>query len=319
MKLLERTRLALRSRRYSLRTEKTYLGWIRRYILFHDKQHPLTVGPEGIGRYLSHLAVERRVSASTQNQALSALLFLYRRVLEVEVGELDDVARARRRRVLPTVLSNAEIHRVLAELGEPHRLIVTLLYGSGLRLRECLRLRVKDIDVETSQIVLRDTKGGRQRITILPSGVRQPLTRQIATVSRLHESDLRAGYGHAEISQSLLRKYPAVAVDLAWQFIFPSSRRAPDPRTGVIRRHHLHPTAVQRQVRAAVRRCGLTRRVTAHTFRHSFATHLLQSGHDIRTVQELLGHKSVKTTQIYTHVLLGGHHRVRSPLDEPPD
>jgi integron integrase len=308
--------MALRARRCSPRTEKSYLAWIRRYIFFHEKRHPAAVGAQGIARYLSHLAVERRVSASTQNQALSALLFLYRHVLEIDVGELERVARARRNRVLPTVLSKAEVRCLLGELNDPYRLIATLLYGSGLRLVECLRLRVKDLDLDAGQIVLREAKGGRQRITVLPGEAKRALEQQLRIVGSTHRRDLREGYGHAEIPDALLRKYPSVAIDLGWQFVFPASRRAPDPRTGVVRRHHLHPTAVQRKVRAAARRSGMTHRVTCHTFRHSFATHLLQAGYDIRTVQELLGHRSVRTTQIYTHVLLGGGPGVRSPLDD---
>ena len=319
MKLLDRTRLVLRTRRYSLRTEKSYLAWIRRYILFHGKRHPTAVGTGGITGFLNHLAVEREVSASTQNQALSALLFLYRTVLEIDVGDLGSITRAQRRRVLPTVLTRTEIERLLDELKGSHRLIIALLYGSGLRLSECLRLRIKDLDLEGCQIVLRDTKGGRQRRTVLPRQVRRCLARHLDAVRAVHRGDVRAGYGHADIPQSLLRKYPSIALDWGWQFVFPASRRAADPRTGIIRRHHLHPTAVQRQVRAAAKRCGISRRVTCHTFRHSFATHLLQTGHDIRTVQELLGHKSVKTTQIYTHVLMGGPGKVRSPLDNVLD
>jgi integron integrase len=316
VKLLDRTRLTLRSRRASRATEKAYLGWIRRYILFHGKRHPETLDARHVGRYLTHLATERRVSPSTQNQALSALLFLYRHVLAADLGDLGPVARARRRRSLPVVLSRSEVRRLLAAAEPRTRLVATLLYGSGLRLLECLRLRVKDLDLDQRQIVLRDTKGGSQRVTMLAEGADHALVEHLRRVRRLHQQDLAAGYGHADLPLSLLRKYPAAAVDWTWQFVFPATRRAPHPRTGVIHRHHLHPTAIQRAIRRAARRGGLTKRATAHTLRHSFATHLLENGYDIRTVQELLGHKSVRTTMIYTHVLNKGGRGVRSPFDD---
>jgi integron integrase len=316
VKLLDRTRLALRARRASHSTEKAYLGWIRRYILFHGKRHPSALDGRHVARYLTHLATEKRVSASTQNQALSALLFLYRKVLESDLGDLGPVARARRRRTLPVVLSRAEVRRLLAAADPRTRLVAGLLYGAGLRLLECLRLRVKDLDLEQHQIVLRDTKGARQRITMLPQATERPLAGHLRGVQRRHQRDLAAGYGHVDIPGALLRKYPAAAVDWGWQFVFPASRRAPHPVTGILHRHHLHPTAVQRAIRRAARHAGLTKHATAHTLRHSFATHLLENGYDIRTVQELLGHKSVRTTMIYTHVLNKGGRGVRSPIDD---
>lgn len=314
-KLLDRVRLAIRTRHLSLRTEQAYVQWIRRFILFHHKRHPKDMGAGEIGAFLTHLAVDRRVSASTQNQALSALLFLYREVLRLQIGEVEDVVRAKRLRSLPVVLTQDEVRRLFTHLHGTQRLIGTLLYGSGLRLMECLRLRVKDCDFESHQITLRDGKGGYDRITMLPETLQPALKKHLVGVRNLHRQDLTKGFGKAALPHALNRKYPQAAIDWAWQFVFPADSRSADPRTGVIRRHHLSAQSMQRAMKQAVQAAGINKRASCHTLRHSFATHLLEGGYDIRTVQELLGHKHVKTTMIYTHVLNRGGHAVRSPLD----
>ena len=315
MRLLDRTRQAMRARRFSRRTEQAYVGWIRRYIRYHGKRHPRVLGAEGVGRFLTHLAVERRVSASTQNQALSALLFLYRQVLAVDLGPLPESARAKRRRHLPVVLSRAEVKAVLASLPISHRLVAALLYGSGLRLMEGLRLRTKDLDFDYGQIAVRGAKGGKERVTPLAATLVQPLRAHLRRVRTLHLRDVKNDCGAVSLPEAIARKYPTAATDWGWQWVFPACRPGPDPATGVIRRHHLSPNTMQRAIRSAVRRAGITKRASCHTLRHSFATHLLEDGYDIRTVQELLGHKSVRTTMIYTHVLQRGGRSVRSPID----
>lgn len=315
-KLLDQVRAALRRKHYSYRTETSYVGWIKRFILFHGKRHPRTLSAEEIVAFLSYLAVKEQVAASTQNQALSALLFLYRDVLNVDVELALHAVRAKRPKRLPTVLTKDEVAAVLAHLSGPYHLMAQLLYGSGLRLMECLRLRVKDIDVTQQQIVVRDGKGMQDRVTLLPARVIEPLQVHLQQVHQLHQRDLARGYGAVYLPFALERKYPSAHREWMWQYVFPADRIASDPRSGVVRRHHAPERSLQHAVRIAAQRSGINKRVSCHTFRHSFATHLLQNGYDIRTVQELLGHKDVKTTMVYTHVLNRGGLAVRSPLDE---
>jgi len=305
----------VRLRHLSCRTEKAYVGWIRRFILFHAKRHPIEMGPAEITRFLSALATERNVSASTQNQALAALLFLYRDVLDRDVPWLDELVRARRPTRLPVVLSRDEVGVVIRELQGVHRLMATLLYGAGLRLLECARLRVKDVDFGRSQITVRGGKGDRDRLTVLPATAQAPLARHLLRVRHLHEADLRAGAGWVELPTALAGKYPHAGREWVWQWVFPATRGYLHRETGQQRRHHLHESVLQRAVRGAAQRAATPKRVTCHTFRHSFATHLLEDGYDIRTVQTLLGHTDVRTTMIYTHVLNRGPAGVRSPAD----
>jgi integron integrase len=314
-RLLDRVREAARVRHLSLRTEKTYVQWIRRYILFHGKRHPGEMGEAEINAFLTHLAVEGRVSASTQTQALCAVLFLYRTVLGRDVGELEGLVRAKRRRKLPVVLTVEEVKRILANVEGVERLFLSLLYGTGLRLTEALRLRVKDVDLLCDQITVRDGKGGKDRVTMLPVSLKPALMEHLKGVKRLYEEDLRRGYGRVYLPHALARKYPRAAEEWGWQFVFPAAQISRDPRSGEHRRHHLHERPLQRAFHDAARKAGVTKAATCHTLRHSFATHLLINGYDIRTVQELLGHRSVKTTMIYTHVLNRGGRGVRSPID----
>ncbi|MFE4106679.1 integron integrase [Almyronema epifaneia] len=314
-KLLEQVRDAIRMKHYSYRTEQTYLQWIRRYILFHNKRHPNEMGVPEIEAFLTHLAVSEHVAASTQNQAFSALIFLYRHVLQMPLDERIDAIRAKRSRKLPTVLTPDEVRSVLQQMSGVHRLIVQLLYGSGLRLREAMQLRIKDLDFPQHQIVVRDTKGQESRITMLPTKLNHPLQEHLQDVKRLHQRDLDQGYGAVTLPFALARKYPNANRQWVWQFVFPASKRCKDPRSEAIVRFHLHESGLQKAVKLAVRQAGIQKRVGCHTFRHSFATHLLENGYDIRTIQELLGHKDVKTTMIYTHVLNRGGRGVRSPLD----
>jgi len=313
-KLLEQMRDVLRSRHYSYRTEETYLDWARRYILFHKKRHPLEMGAPEIQAFLLHLASERSVAASTQNQALSAILFLYREVLQKEIEPIL-LSAAKRPERLPTVLSRGEILRIIGGMNGIHKLMAQLLYGSGLRLMECVRLRVKDVDFEYKTLTVRDGKGEKDRVTPLPDSVIPELQRQIERVRLLHNEDLSAGCGEVYLPYALETKYPNAGRELAWQYLFPASKRSTDPRSGKERRHHLDASGLQRTVKEAAQKAGIRKRVSPHTFRHSFATHLLQNGYDIRTVQELLGHKDVRTTMIYTHVLQRGGLAVKSPLD----
>jgi len=313
--LLSTLRQAIRVRHYSIRTERAYVGWVKRFIRFNGYRHPEELGAADISRFLTWLAAERNVSASTQSQALSALLFLYANVLNRPLKDLGDMERARKPKQLPSVFTGQEVVRVLAELDGHHWLMTALLYGSGLRLMECVRLRVKDVDFGYRCIVVRDGKGRKDRVVTLADGLISHLREQITTVKRRHERDLASGYGSAWLPQALSRKYPNAARELAWQFVFPAARRATDPRTGEIHRHHVDPSGLQRAVRAAIRRAGITRRASCHTFRHSFATHLLAGGADIRTVQEQLGHQDLRTTQIYTHLLERGGAAVISPLN----
>lgn len=315
MKLLGQMREALRARTYSPRTEQSYVMWIRRYVQFHDLRHPDEMGEAEINAFLTHLAVKRKVSASTQNQALSALLFLYRHVLHRDIGELGEVIRARRPRRLPVVMTRDEVRAVLRRLSGEKQLIGSLLYGSGMRLLECLQLRVQDIDLTSSQITIRDGKGRMDRVTMLPVSLQEPLKEHLQKVKAIHEQDLKDGFGRVILPTALDRKYPNASSEWRWQWIFPQQRRWRDRESGNQGRHHMDESIMQRAVREAVRDAGITRRATCHSFRHSFATHLLEDGYDIRTIQELLGHRDVKTTMIYTHVLNRGPTGVRSPMD----
>ena len=301
-RLLDRVREAIRTRHYSRRTEEAYVHWIRRYIVFHGKAHPSTLGASEISAFLTWLAVQQHVSASTQNQALSALLFLHRVVLGMEVDAIGQVPRARVPTRLPVVLSRDEVSAVMKHLTGKVWIIVVLLYGSGLRIEECLELRVKDIDFDRHQIVVRRGKGQKDRRTMLPVAVRERLQAHLSDVKRQHEHDLAHGAGRVVLPFALDRKYPGAATDWAWQFVFPASRMCRDPRWGPPSRYHLHETVVQKAVADAVRAAGLVKRAGPHTMRHSFATHLLEDGYDIRTVQELLGHKDVSTTMVYVVV-----------------
>jgi len=314
-KLLDQVRAKIRLKHYSIRTEQAYVDWIRRYILFHGKRHPQEMGKPEVEQFLSHLAVERNVAASTQNQALSAILFLYKEVLEKNIGWLDDVERAKRPARLPVVLTAAEVRAVLAHLEGRHRLMANLLYGAGLRLMECVRLRVKDLDFEYRQITVRDGKGQKDRLTMLPDALAGPLRTHLADVKILHEQDLQEGFGNVYLPFALERKYPNAGREWGWQYVFPASQRSIDPRSNIERRHHLDEQTLQRAFKNAVRASGVAKPASCHSLRHSFATHLLMAGYDIRTVQELLGHKDVSTTMIYTHVLNRGGQGVVSPLD----
>ncbi len=313
--LLDQFRQALRSRHYSPRTEEAYVLWVRRFIHFHSLQHPAEMAEPEINEFLTHLAIKMRVSAATQNQALCALLFLYRQVLKREIGDLGDVVRARKPRRLPVVLTRDEVKAVLAQLDGENRLMVMLMYGAGLRLAECVRLRVQDIDFGGRQIMVRHGKGGKDRVTMLPQSAEGPLRLQLRKVKAIHQADLAEGWGKVPIPDALDRKYPNAPSDWRWQWVFPQANRWKDGGTAQQGRHHVDKSIVQRAVKEAVVRAGLTKRATCHTFRHSFAAHLLEAGYDIRTVQELLGHKDVKTTMIYTHVLNRGPAGVRSPVD----
>jgi len=314
-KLLELVRDKMRARHFSYRTEQAYVGWIKRFILYNGKRHPTDMGAPEVESFLTHLAVERHVSASTQNQALGAILFLYRNALELELPWLANVVRARKPIHVPVVLPRREVHALIAQLEPPFQLIAQLLYGSGLRLSEALRLRVKDVDFEYSQIVVRDGKGRKDRVTILPDSVASALQAHLQLVRREHYTALQRGYGGVELPEALAGKYPNAPMDWGWQYVFPSARPSRDPRSGACRRHHLHETSVQRAIRIAARRLGVLKPVGPHTLRHCFATHLLERGYDIRTVQELMGHSDVRTTQIYTHVMKKGAGAVKSPLD----
>jgi len=314
-RLLEHVREVIRARHYSLRTEDTYVQWIKRFILFHDKRHPQTMGAAEVQAFLTDLAVTQQVAASTQNQALSALLFLYKEVLHQEIPWLEDVIRAKKPKKLPVVLTRDEVRRVFQHLEAPSWLMASLLYGSGLRLMECLRLRVKDVDFAMHQITVREGKGAHDRVTVLPASVEELLQRHLHTVQQLHAVDLEEGYGSVYLPYALERKYPDASHDWIWQYVFPAAKRSLDPRSGIERRHHVLPLVLQRAVKGAVRRAGIAKAASCHSLRHSFATHMLEQGADIRTVQELLGHKDLNTTMIYTHVLQRGARGTRSPLD----
>jgi len=314
-KLLDQVHRAIRARHFSWRTEKAYIGWIKRFIIFHGKRHPATLGEAEVTAYLSTLATRDHVSSSTQNQALSAIIFLYRIVLGKHLEWMDGVVRAKRAVRLPIVLSRDEVRAVLAEMRGTPWLMASLMYGAGLRLLECARLRVKDVDFERLEITVRNGKGGKDRRTMLPVSLRRALATHVGRVRRLHERDLRRRLGSVALPEGIERKYPRGAWEWGWQWVFPATRQYRDLETGRFRRHHLHETVVQRAMKDAVRRAGIAKPASCHTLRHSFATHLLEAGYDIRTIQELLGHSDVSTTMIYTHVLNKGGQGVRSPLD----
>ena len=320
-KLLDQVRNVLRRKHYSIRTERAYVDWIKRFIRFHKTaqgtfRHPRDMGEPEIEAFLTYLATERNVAASTQNQALSALLFLYRHVLHQDIDLPIDALRAKKPRRLPTVLTKDEVRRVLSFMSGTHQLMARLLYGSGIRLMECVRLRVKDVDFAQYMLIVRDGKGEKDRVTVLPDAVVPFLHEHLAHVRLLHQNDLRQGYGRVYLPYALAEKYPNAAAEWGWQYVFPATKLSQDPRSGATRRHHIDPSGLQKAVRRAAKQAQIVKPVSPHTFRHSFATHLLEAGYDIRTVQELLGHKDVKTTMIYTHVLNRGGLAVHSPLDD---
>ena len=314
-KLLDQVRDTIRLKHYSFRTEQIYVDWIRRFILFHNKRHPQEMAEPEVTEFLTHLARVGNVAASTQNQALSALLFLYKDVLKVEIGWLGNVERAKRPPKLPVVLSVAEVRKIFTRLKGMEKVMAGLLYGSGLRLMECVRLRVKDIDFAYAQITVRDGKGGKDRVTMLPVNLAAPLQKHLARMKMQHDQDLIDGFGTVHLPFALARKFPNAEREWGWQYVFPSSRFSVDPRSGKKQRHHMSEAILQNAMKAAVRVCGINKPATCHTLRHSFATHLLENGYDIRTVQELLGHKDVSTTMIYTHVLNKPGLGVKSPFD----
>ena len=314
-RLLDQVRDRIRLKHYSIRTEETYVDWIRRFILFHGKRHPREMGAAEVEAFLTHLAVRGRVSASTQNQAKSALLFLYKEVLGEALPWLDNIQNAKRPARMPVVLTVGEVRAVLDGVEGTGGLILKLLYGTGMRILECLRLRVKDVSFIKREIVIREGKGFKDRMTMLPAVLVEPLQAHLRRVEALHVSDLKEGYGEVYLPYALERKYPKAAREWGWQYVFPSIKRSVDPRSGAIRRHHADEQNIQRIMRRAVRAAGIAKPATPHTLRHSFATHLLEAGYDIRTVQELLGHSDVSTTMIYTHVLNRGGRGVLSPLD----
>lgn len=314
-RLLDQVREQLRIRHYSFRTEQQYAQWIRRFVVFHERRHPREMGGPEVEAFLSSLATERNVSASTQNQALAAILFLYKYVLNSDLPWLDSVVRAKRPVRLPVVLTREEVVAVLAHMEGTPWLVASLLYGSGLRILEALRLRVKDVDFDQNRLLIRDAKGGKDRVSVLAQSLIQPLRAQLKRTRLQHDQAIAEGFGGVELPYALDKKYPTAHIDWGWQYVFPAARPSRDPRSGAWRRHHLSEEIIQRQFREAVRRGGIIKPATPHTMRHSFATHLLENGYDIRTVQELLGHKDVATTQIYTHVMRKGANAVRSPLD----
>ena len=316
-KLLDRARNSLRQRNYSYRTERSYVNWMKRYILFHNKQHPRELGEPEIEEFLTHLAVKKKVAPSTQNQALNALIYLYQNVLNIELDEINAL-RPRKGRHLPTVLTFDEALRVLDNMSGIDRLAARLSYGSGLRVSECLRLRVKDVDFGNKHLVIRNGKGYKDRLAILPESLEEPIKQQLKAVKSLHHRDMRKGFGKVYLPYALSKKYPNANRQWIWQWIFPSSKISYDPRAEMQCRFHRSPSSLRKAVKYAANKARIEKHVTPHVFRHSFATHLLEAGYDIRTVQELLGHKNVKTTMIYTHVLNRGPSGVKSPLDRAP-
>ena len=314
-RLMDEMREALRSRHYSIRTEKAYCLWVKRYIRFHKLRHPAEMTEPEINEFLTHLAVNEKVSASTQNQALCAILFLYRYVIFYELGNLGGIIRARAPKRLPVVLTREEVRAVLAEMEGETWLMASLLYGTGMRLSECTGLRVLDVDFAANEIVVRGGKGAKDRVTMLPEALKVPLHEQLRHTRAVHQSDMRDGWGRVQLPEALDRKYPGAPLEWRWQWVFPQQFRWRDRASGEQGRHHLHESVVQRAVKDAVTRAHIAKHAGCHTLRHSFATHLLEAGYDIRTIQELLGHKNVSTTMIYTHVLNKGGSGVRSPLD----
>ena len=314
-KLLTLLKEEIRRRNYSYRTEKTYAQWIVRFVRFHGLQNPATLNETHVVAFLNHLANQKNVAASTQNQALSAIVFLYKHILNKPLKNLDRLKRAKRSTHLPVVLTESEAMSVIAHLEGVQKIVVSLLYGAGLRISEALRLRILDIDFGYNQIVVRNGKGLQDRVTVLPESIKQDLINHIQKVKRLHQSDMKKGYGETILPKALAVKYPCASKEFKWQYLFPSKKRSIDPRSGIYHRYHISARNVRKSIRHAAKQCSIEKKVTPHIFRHSFATHLLKNGYDIRTVQELLGHKSVKTTMIYTHVLNRGGKGVKSPLD----
>ena len=314
-KLLDQVRAAIRTKHYSIRTEETYVNWIKKFILFHNKRHPKEMGEKEINEFLTHLAVNKKVSSSTQNQALCAIIFLYKHVLKIEIGDLGDLVWAKKPKNMPEVLTLEEIDSVLEKLTGTYKLMARMLYGSGLRLNECLRLRVKDVDFGYLQVTVRNGKGSKDRVTMLAEKVVEPLKSHLIKVKKIHDQDINAGYGGVYLPYAIEKKYINANKEWGWQYVFPAKKLSIDPRTGIKRRHHIYETVLQKAVKQAFKKTNITKQASCHTFRHSFATHLLESGSDIRTVQELLGHEDIKTTQIYTHVLNKGGLGVKSPLD----
>jgi len=314
-RLMDQVRDAIRSRHYSLRTEETYVHWIRRFIFFHNRRHPAEMGEAEVTAFLNYLAVEQHVAASTQNQALAALLFLYKNVIKRDLSWIDGVVRAKRPIRLPVVLTKDEVRSVLGAMQGTNKLVAWLIYGTGMRLREALCLRVQDVDFAYGRITVRSGKGAKDRVTVLPGRLVEPLKRHLERVKRQHDRDLALGLGSVYLPHALARKYPNAEREWKWQYVFPSGRISVDPQSGIRRRHHIDEGNLSRALRQAARKVGLEKRISAHVLRHSFATHLLENGYDIRTIQELLGHSDVKTTMIYTHVLNRGGRGVVSPLD----
>ena len=314
-KILDSVRESIRLKHYSIRTEETYVNWIKRYILFHNKTHPSQLSEEHIRKYLSYLALERKVSASTQNQAFNALIYLYKNVLKIELDEIGEVERAKRSRKLPVVFSPSQAINVLENMSGVNKLMAYLLYGTGMRLMECVRLRIKDVDFSNNRILVRDGKGSKDRVTMLPEKLKEILKIQIKRVKLTHKQDLLEGFGTVYLPNALAAKYPSAEKSIGWQYLFPSSKSSKDSRSGKTHRHHIHESVLQKAVKKAIKKTDFEQPASCHTFRHSFATHLLENGYDIRTVQELLGHASVKTTMIYTHVLNKGGLAVKSPID----
>jgi integron integrase len=316
-KLLEQLRNAIRVKGYSIRTEKTYAEWVRRFIIFNHKIHPRDLGSVDIENFLTYLAVDQNVASATQNQALSAILFLYKNVLKIEIDPNSiNAVRAKKPKRLPTVLTKGEVKSLIIHLSGKYKLMAQMMYGGGMRVMECLRLRVKDIDFENQLIIIRDGKGAQDRVTVLPLNIREKLQEHLVRIQSLHQVYLDKGFGSVYLPGALERKFPQINTEWKWQYVFPAGRVSVDPRSGLQRRHHASSSSLQRAIKRAAHLAKIDKRVTSHTLRHSFATHLLESGHDIRTVQELLGHKDVKTTMIYTHVLNRGPLAVRSPLDD---
>lgn len=314
-KLLDQVRALIQTKHYSLRTEESYINWIRRFILFHNKRHPEKMREPEINQFLSHLATKEKLAASTQNQALCAILFLYKHVLKKNLGDLGEVIWSKKPIKLPVVFTKAEVKQVFKHLEGKNWIMAMLLYGSGLRLAECLSLRIKDIDFEGNQLFVRDAKGFKDRSTVLPEKLKKPLSKQIKEVKKIHEIDLKKGFGNVYLPYALAKKYPNAKFDLSWQYVFPASKISSDPRSGESKRHHIHESVLQKAVKDAIRKSEIVKHASCHTLRHSFATHLLEDGYDIRTIQELLGHKSVKTTMVYTHVVQKGALGVHSPAD----
>jgi len=314
-KLLERLKEEIQVKHYSPKTEESYCGWVRRFILFHNKKHPKKLGEKEIKQYINHLAVKQNLAAATQNQALCAILFLYREVLDIELEDIENIRWAKKAKRLPVVFSKKEVTRIMAELSGVYKLMVMLMYGSGLRMKECLQLRIKDIDFDNKQVIVRAGKGKKDRYTLMPKTIVKSLKKHMKKVKKLHDQDLAAGNGSVYLPYSLDKKYPNANKKFGWQYLFPSKTLSEDPDTGIKRRHHIHGRTLQRAVKTAIKRAGIRKHGGCHTFRHSFATHLLEDGANVRVVQELLGHRNLETTMVYTHVMSKSKAGVESPAD----